>query len=181
MPVVGVITVDSVVFFAGVVLILEATSEAARGLSPLHLLKLFSRNPQIWGITAGVAAAVSPWTLSGGAGVFVKFLGDAAAPCALFTLGVMLAAQKRTFSQPLPWVLVALKLAAMPCLVWLFMTAVFQVSPAWSGPAMLASAGPTGAMPFVLGLQYKAPVEAITMTIFLTTLGSLLTLTLMGQ
>ncbi len=46
-PVVGVITVDSVVFFAGVVLILEATSEAARGLSPLHLLKLFSRNPQI--------------------------------------------------------------------------------------------------------------------------------------
>lgn len=180
-PVVGVITLDAVVFFGGAVLILEATSEAARGLSPLRLLKLFARNPQILGITAGVAVSLFSMPLNAGSDLFTKFLGETAAPCSLFALGVMLAAQTRKASQGLPWVLVALKLGGMPLLTWLLLSTAFQVSPEWSNPAMLVAAGPTGAMPFVLGLQYKAPVDVIATTIFLSTLGSLLTVTLMSQ
>lgn len=180
-PVVGVITFDVVIFFAGMVLILEATSEAALGLSPLRLLKLFARNPQILAITAGVAVSVCSLTLNAGSALFASFLGDTAAPCSLFALGVMLAAHKREASQGLPWVLVALKLGAMPILIWSLLATAFQVSPDWSGPAMLVATGPTGTLPFVLGIQYKAPVGAITTTIFLSTLGSLLTVTLIGH
>lgn len=180
-PVVGVIALDVATLFGCTVLILEATSEAARGLSPLRLLALFARNPQILAIAAGVAASICSVPLNGGAELFTKFLGDTAAPCSLFALGVMLAAQANKTSQGLPWVLVALKLAAMPLVMWLFLTTAFQVSPEWSSPAMLVAAGPTGAMPFVLGLQYKAPVDVIATTIFLSTVGSLLTITLMSQ
>ncbi|MDA0204719.1 MAG: AEC family transporter [Acidobacteria bacterium] len=180
-PVVGVITLDAVILFGGTVLILETMSDAARGLSPLRLLRLFARNPQILGITAGVAASIFSLPLNGGPDVFTKFLGASAAPCSLFALGVMLAAQTKTTSQGLPWALVALKLGAMPLVMWLLLTTVFQVSPDWSSPAMLVAAGPTGTMPFVLGLQYKAPVDVIATTIFLSTLGSLVTVTLMSQ
>jgi malonate transporter and related proteins len=133
------------------------------------------------GITAGVAASIFSLPLNGGADVFTEFLGASAAPCSLFALGVMLAAQTKTASQGLPWVLVALKLGAMPLVMWLLLATVFQVSPDWSSPAMLVAAGPTGTMPFVLGLQYKVPVDVIAATIFLSTLGSLATVTLMSQ
>jgi hypothetical protein len=46
---------------------------------------------------------------------------------------------------------------------------------------MLVAAGPTGAMPFILALQYQVPVATIARTILISTLGSLVTVTLMTQ
>lgn len=46
---------------------------------------------------------------------------------------------------------------------------------------MLVAAGPTGAMPFVLALQYQVPVAAIARTILISTLGSLVMVTLITQ
>ncbi len=74
-----------------------------------------------------------------------------------------------------------LKLLAMPIVAWVLVSAVFQVSPEWSNPAMLVAAGPAGAMPFVLALQYEIPVVAIARTILISTLGSLVTVTVMTQ
>lgn len=181
MPVVAVITLDSVVLFGGTVLILEATSEAARGLSPLHLVGLFARNPQILAIAAAVAATLASAPLGGGVDVFTRFPGDAAAPCSLFALGVILAARTSTARFAPASVFAALKLLGMPLAMGLLLSTVFPVSAEWTGAAMLVAAGPTGAMPFILGLQYKAPVDTIAPTILITTLGSLFTVTLVTQ
>ncbi len=69
----------------------------------------------------------------------------------------------------------------MPLVAWALVSVAFQVDPEWSNPAMLVAAGPTGAMPFVLALQYKVPVATIARTILITTLGSLITVTVMTQ
>ena len=66
-------------------------------------------------------------------------------------------------------------------LAWLLIFAVFDVSPQWSSPAMLVAAGPAGAMPFVLALQYDVPVAAIARTILISTVGSLVTVTAITQ
>jgi malonate transporter len=179
-PVVGVIALDAVVLLGGMVVILEATSEQARGLAPLYLLRLFARNPQILGIAAGVTASIFSLPLSGGLDLFTSFLGETAAPCSLFALGVMLGARTTNVPVGLPVTMAALKLCGMPFMMWLMLATVVQVSPEWSKPAMLVAAGPSGAMPFVLGLQYKVPVDAIVPTILISTLGSLLTVTLMS-
>lgn len=179
-PIVGVIALDAVVFLGGMVLILEATSDEARGLAPLHLLRLFARNPQILGIAAGVTASVFSLPLDPGLDLFTNFLGETAAPCSLFALGVMLAARASSVSFGLPATMAALKLGGMPIVLWLLLTTAFQVSPEWSSLAMMVAAGPAGAMPFVLGLQYKVPVDAIVPTILISTLGSLLTVTLVS-
>lgn len=181
LPVVAIITLDVVVLLAGTILILEATSEKAQDMSFLRLLRLFARNPQIIGISAGVIVSLVDLPITGGLELFTRFVGEAAAPCSLFALGLILAARNDQASLLVPMVISGLKLAGMPMVMLFLVTVAFQIGPEWSNPAMLVAAGPTGAMPFVLALQYRIPVAEIARTILITTLGSLITVTLISQ
>ncbi len=175
LPIVAIISVDVVVLFAGTILILDATSGAAKDVSWPRFFLLYARNPLIMGILGGVAANFAGLRTTGGFDYFLRFLGETAAPCSLFALGVILIAQKDHVQAYLPIVLSGLKLVLMPAVAWLLIVGVFRVSPEWASPAMLVAAGPAGAMPFVLALQYKVPVAAIARVILYSTLGSLLT------
>ena len=181
MPVVAISTFDAVVLFGGTILVLDAAHEKASGISFSRLPRLFLRNPPIIGITAGVVANIVDLPVAGGLDLFARFVGETAAPCSLFALGLILMAQKDETSLRVPLAISGLKLAAMPLVTWLLVYVVFPISPEWSSPAMLVAAGPTGAMPFVLALQYQVPVATIARTILISTLGSLITVTLMTQ
>lgn len=181
LPIVAMISVDAAVLFAGTVLIMEATSDAASGLSPLRLFRIFARNPQILAIVSGVTANLLGLQLSGGLAVFATFVGDTAAPVSLFAVGLILATQGDSAGLRIPLTISALKLGLMPVLAWLLFIQTFPISPEWARPAMLVAAGPTGLMPFVLAIQYKLPVAAVARIILITTVGSLLTVTLMSQ
>ncbi len=181
MPVVAISTFDFVVLLGGTILVLDATREKEQGISFFRLLRLFVRNPPIIGIAAGVVANFVDLPVTGGLELFARFVGETAAPCSLFALGLILMAQKDKSSLRVPLAISGLKLAGMPMVTWLLVYVVFQISPEWSNPAMLVAAGPTGAMSFVLALQYQAPVAAIARTILISTLGSLVTVTLMSQ
>ncbi len=181
LPVVAISTFDVVVLLGVTIIILDATREAAQGISILRLLRLFVRNPPIIGITAGVAANLVGLPVTGGLDFFARFVGETAAPVSLFALGLILMAQKDAASLRVPLAISGLKLAVMPLVTWLLVSVVFPVSPEWSNPAMLVAAGPVGAMPFILALQYQVPVAAIARTILISTMGSLVTVTLMTQ
>ena len=180
-PIVAVSTLDVFFLFAGTILILDATREKVPGNLVARLSRLFVQNPPIIGIAAGVVANLVDLPITGGLDFFAQFIGETAAPVSLFALGLILMAQKDTSSLRLPLVISGLKLAVMPLVAWILVSMIFPVSPEWSNPAMLVAAGPTGAMPFVLALQYQVPVAAIARTILISTLGSLITLTLMTQ
>jgi malonate transporter len=180
MPVTALITLDTLVL-VGTVLILEATSDAAKGMAPLDVLRLFARNPPILAIAAAAVATLAAMPLRGGLELFTRLLGETAAPCSLFSLGVVMASRFSTSYLAPASAFAVLKLAVMPLAIWALLETAFPVSAEWAGPAMMAAAGPSGTMPFVLGLQYKAPVETVTATILITTLGSLVAVTLMTQ
>ena len=180
-PVVAVSTLDVFFLFAGTILILDATREKAPGNLFVRLSRLFTRNPPMIGIAAGVVANFVDLPVTGGLDFFARFVGETAAPVSLFALGLILMAQKDTSSLRAPLAISGLKLVAMPLIAWVLIYIVFPVSPEWSNPAMLVAAGPTGAMPFVLALQYQVPVATIARTILISTLGSLVTVTLMTQ
>ena len=77
--------------------------------------------------------------------------------------------------------IVGLKVIAHPLLAWLlFSGAATLANPAWTSTALLVAAGPCGAMPFVLGLQYKINVTTIARAIGYSTVLSLFTLALMA-
>ena len=77
--------------------------------------------------------------------------------------------------------IVGLKVVAHPLLAWLlFSSAAGLAHPAWTSSALLVAAGPCGAMPFVLALQYKVNVATIARAVGYSTVISLVTLALMA-
>ena len=96
-------------------------------------------------------------------------------------ISTALATRRDEGSIGVPATISVLKLVLAPIVAWVLIFGVFDVSPQWSNPAMLVAAGPAGAMPFVLALQYDIPVAAIARTILISTVGSLVTVTAVTQ
>ena len=180
-PVVAISTFDVVVLLAGTIIILDVNREQTRTVSLSRLTRLFTRNPPMIGISVGVIASIVNFPIMGGLDFFARFVGETAAPCSLFALGLILAQQRDQEGFAVPVTISGLKLLGMPIVAWVLISAIFKIIPEWSNPAMLVAAGPSGAMPFVLALQYKIPVTAISRTILISTIGSLVTVTVITQ
>jgi predicted permease len=176
-----VTTFDVVVLLGGTIFLLELIGGNDKGASLVRLLRSYMRVPPVFGIAAGVIANLAGFPVTGGLDFFARFVGETAAPVSLFGLGLILVLRQDKSSLGLPIFMTLLKLVFLPLVAWLLLYQLLKVDPVWAGPAMLVAAGPAGAMPFVLALQYQVPVAAIARTIMISTVASLLTVTLMTQ
>lgn len=181
LPIIAITTFDVLVIFIGTMMLLDAMSNRGEPLSVRRVLQMLMRNPPIIGIAAGAFLNLSGAQMPEGLSVFSRFIGAAAAPCSLFALGLILWTQKEAAGVALPACFTGIKLVVMPAVAWMMLTVIFQINAVWAGPAMLVAAGPAGAMPFILALQYRVPVAAIARVILLTTVGSLITVTVAAQ
>jgi malonate transporter and related proteins len=126
---------------------------------------------------AGVLASYLQFKLPVAADKMVAWLYNAAAPCALFLLGVTVAL--RPFGRipaEVP-VLVGVKLVLHPLLVWLLLSALGDFDPTWSYAAVLMAALPPALNIFVISTQYNVGVERASACVLLGTIASILTLT----
>lgn len=181
LPVVAVSTFDVVFLLGGTIFLLEVIGGRPNGNSSYRLLRSFVRVPPVFGIAAGVIANLVGLPVTGGLDFFTQFVGETAAPVSLFGLGLILVARQDKSSLSVPAAMTGLKLICMPIIAWLLLFVVFRGSPDWVNPAMLVAAGPAGAMPYVLALQYQVPVALIARIIMISTVISLMTVTLMTQ
>jgi hypothetical protein len=108
---------------------------------------------------------------------FLEYLARAAAPCALFAMGVTLALRpiRRVPHELLPIAL--LKLVLHPILVYVMLSALGHFSPVWVYTAVLLAGLPTATNVFVIAQQYHVWVERASASILLTTLFSVGTVT----
>jgi predicted permease len=107
------------------------------------------------------------------------FLKNAAAPCALFTMGVTVALrQVRSVPAEIP-VLLAIKLVLHPLLVWVALSAIGDFPPVWVMVAVLMAALPPALNVFVLANQYQAYVERASTAILVGVVVSAGTVTLL--
>ena len=119
-----------------------------------------AKNPIIIAMVTGLIVAGLGLELPHMADDFLALLGAAGIPCALFALGAQLARFKFAGSLGPTGVILALKLAALPAVVWGLAEAV-DLAPEAEAVAILASGLPTGANVFILAnryLVYQAPV-----------------------
>ena len=72
------------------------------------------------------------------------------------------------------------KIIIHPALVFVF-TGMTTLTPGWGDIALLAAAGPSGAMPFVIALEYGIRTETIAKVVLVSTLFSLLTLSVLAS
>ena len=183
-PITAIITVDSVLIFALTIVGLELGGPGAH--SGRKVLTLLLRHPLLQGIAAGVAVNLLGIPLHDGVNTFTRFVGAAASPLALFALGIILASTGDRAWDKVALAVAGLKVVLHPLLVWVLLSSLFlnsavpTVDPAWINSTLLVAAGPCGAMPFVLALQYRIPVATMARAIAYSTVISLITLALMA-
>lgn len=162
-----------------------ALIEAARGGKQstgallLNLSRSIATTPIIWGLSAGLAFALSGFAIPGPLDAVAKSLGGAATPCALFALGASLTRYSLGSNLKEPMVLVALKTVIHPLLVWVLATQVFDVPPLWVMTGVILAALPAGITPYLFAQRYDACQSTVASAVFLSTVLSVPTLSVL--
>jgi predicted permease len=99
----------------------------------------------------------------------IDYLAQAAAPCALFAMGVTLALRPLKRIPVEIGYIVPIKLVVHPVLVYLVLSYVGNFDPLWVYTAVLLASLPTATNVFVIGQQYGVWQERASATILITT------------
>ena len=125
----------------------------------------------------GVLAAATHYELPTALDKMTLWLSQAAAPCALFLLGVTVALRPmKRLPAEVP-VLVAIKLLLHPLLVWVLLSAIGDFPDIWIFTAVIMAALPPALNIFVISTQYKVGIERASACILVGTIVSMVTLT----
>ncbi|MFG1223212.1 AEC family transporter [Xanthobacter wiegelii] len=179
-PAALIFATDSMFFFT-VVPLLMATR--GRGESIVHTLVLIAKrvltHPFNIATLLGVLAAAFEFKEPDALSRMLDYLKNAAAPCALFTLGVTVALRplKRVPVELAP--LLVLKLLVHPFVALVSLSLFGPFLPVWEETLLLMAALPPALNVFVLARQYHVFVEEASTAVLLGTLSSVVTVTLM--
>lgn len=134
------------------------------------------RNPIVLGIVAGLLVRASGITLWMPLGAILDFLGSAAVPCALFAMGASLATFPMGGDLPAALGLTVLKLVVHPFLVWLVAVPLLGLGGLSVSVAIVMAAMPSAVNVYLFAERYRAAAQVGARTVFLSTLGSAVTI-----
>ena len=134
-------------------------------------------HPFILSTIAGIVAAVLRWAPPGPLDALLVMLSNAAAPCALFAMGVTAALRPLRRVPPELFWLVPIKLVVHPLVVYLLLAPLPGLEPLWLHAAVLLAALPSATNVFVLAQQYGVWEERASSVVVLSTLVSIVTVT----
>src|SRR5690606_9972758 len=127
----------------------------------------------------GFAAAFAGFEPPAPAQRLVDYLAQAAAPCALFAMGVTLALRPlRRVPVEIGYIVPA-KLLLLPVTMYLVLGLAGNFDPVWVFTAVLLAALPTATNVFVIGQQYGVWQERASAAVLITTVLSVATLTIL--
>ncbi len=171
------LTLEVTVIIPLTIALVEGSKGLASGWAGIaaSVAAALARNPLMVAIFSGALVAASGLGLPTPIERFTGLLGDAAGPCALFTLGATLAAQRLSSGLPEVSYMSGFKLFAHPAAIWLTTTVFFDVDPLWASVAILGASLPVAANVFILARQYDTYVERVSSAILLSTAVSVVT------
>ncbi|HSI39254.1 MAG TPA: AEC family transporter [Xanthobacteraceae bacterium] len=170
---------DSLFFFTVVPLLMAVGGRDRHGLwGTLGLaLRRVLTHPFNVATFLGVAAAYVEFQPPAAIDRVLEFLRNAAAPCALFTLGVSVALRPmQRFQWEVP-PLIAIKLVLHPVLVWLALSLAGGFDPIWIATAVLMASLPPALNAFIMAKQYDIYVEAASGGVLIGTVASVASVT----
>ena len=156
------------------------TKDPARRAGMLgYVARTFWRNPILLAPFLGLLLAALGVALPDPLARLLELLGAAAAPAALFAIGLGLVG--RSLSGQLGEVawLALLKLVVQPFFTWLLVAYVFELDPFWAESAVILAALPVGALVFVVSQQFNVKIATGSAAIIVTTALSVVTLSLL--
>jgi predicted permease len=178
-PVALIFCFDNVLLFSLVpfLMALAGTEQKSFAATALGVLKSIVFHPFIVATLAGVLAAAYRFEPPVALDRLFQFLQNAAAPAALFTLGVTVALRPL---KRVPWevpCVVSVKLALHPILSLIILSLLGPFDITWVYTAVLMAALPPALNVFILARQYDTWVEQASSSVLFGTLLSVVTLT----
>jgi len=178
LPMMIIVGFHSATFMPLTVVLIQSgrASEGGAAVRPGRVALDAARNPIIVGIVLGLMVNLTGLTIPMPAAKVLELLGQAAVPCALFAMGASLAGYP-LMGEVRPAVLLALlKLVAHPSLVWLIAGPVLGLEGLWVSVAVLMAAMPSAVNVYLFGARYEAAPGVAARTVLLTTVGSVVSL-----
>ncbi len=143
----------------------------------LVVLKRIFTHPFIIATIVGVGAAFIEFKPPAAADKLLDYLSNAAAPCALFAMGVTVAVSPRGSMPRVLGALVPIKLIVHPLIVYLLLSWVGDFEPVWVYTAVLLASLPTATNVFVIAQQYDVWVNRASSMVLISTIVSVVTVT----
>jgi malonate transporter len=178
-PVALVFCFDTIFLFSITPLLMVLTDGERRPLLPTATLiaRQIFFHPLIVASYLGALVAFFHIPIPAGVDSMLQFLQSAAAPVALFVLGVTVAL--RPFAR-MPWELpgiIAIKLVVHPLIVFGLLMALGPFPPQWAAAALLLASLPPALNVFVIARQYDTWIEPASAAVLIGTFVSVVTLT----
>ena len=176
-PVALIFCFENILHFVNAPALMAVSGERRGSVGALvvGVLKSIVLHPFIIATAVGVSAAFLSFQPPAPIANLIAYLAQAAAPCALFAMGVTLALRPlRRVPVELSY-LVPMKLIVHPAAMYLALGWAGDFDPIWVFTAVLLAALPTATNVFVIAQQYGVWVERVSATILLTTILSVFT------
>ncbi len=170
---------DTVLFFTLVPFMMAVTGGRRESFAKTasYVVRRIVTHPFNVATALGILAASVGFKPHASIDATLVFLKNAAAPCALFTLGVTVALRPlERVPNELP-ALMAVKLFLHPALVWLAMSWAGDFGRDWTLTAVLLASLPPALNVFVLAGQYRVYVERASSAVLLGTIVSVASVT----
>jgi predicted permease len=178
-PVALIFCFDTLVLFALVPFLMTLAAPRREGIAAtaFEVGKRIVLHPFIIATALGVASAAIHFEPPVALDRLMQFLQNAAAPCALFTLGVTVALRP---IQRMPWEVpftIAAKLIVHPVVVLTLLSLLGPFDPVWTCTAVLMAALPPALNVFIMARQYDTWVTQASGSVLFGTFVSVVTLT----
>ncbi|HTT47076.1 MAG TPA: AEC family transporter [Pseudolabrys sp.] len=178
-PVALIFCFDNIILFTMVPFLMALRGNQPMSVSAIawEVVKRVAGHPLIIASALGVVSAAAHFEPPVAIERLMQFLQNAAAPCALFALGVTVALRPL---KKMPWEvppLAGVKLVLHPILVFLLMSLFGPFDQIWVDTALLMAALPPALNVFVFARQYDVWVEQASSAVLIGTVVSVVTLT----
>lgn len=170
-PAMLTVIVTAVVSMVFGVMLIELEVAAGHGPVRTFLRAAFNvaRNPLPLSIALGIVYSAAGLPMPLPVEKWIDLLGAAAAPCALFAIGLFLSDKSVKSGLAEAAVMTIIKLLVQPLLAFLILPFFVDLSSVAGKVAMLMAALPTAANAFVLAKQFDISVEQNTAAVLLST------------
>lgn len=176
-PVALIFCFENIMHFTVAPAMMALSGRSGRGVPGLILevIQRIAFHPFIIATAVGVGAAFIGFQPPDALDRLIAYLAQAAAPCALFAMGVTLALKPLKRVPGALLYIVPIKLALHPAAMYLGLSYAGDFDTVWVSTAVLLAALPTATNVFVLAQQYGVWVERATAAVLLSTALSVLT------
>ena len=177
-PVMLVLAVDLIVFGSLVVILITGARDGRMSLGIFRSVAAgLLKNPMIVSIVLGLAWSGLRLPIPEPMNEFLRILGNAATPGALFAIGASLASKSAERPTVAGWLSLC-KLVLHPGAVSIAVLVLFPVDP-YAGAVMIAAASlPVAGNVFILAQHYGVAPRRVSSSILISTIGAIVTVSL---